>query len=430
MIKKIYNTSKKMVKHISVTERLALDAGDCWYEKEIFQGKPNFNKLHQIKPFTLSQEEQDFLDVETENLCQMLDDWKITQIEHDLPIQVWDYMRKQGFFGLVISKEYGGKGFSAAAHSEIVTKIATKSASAAVTVMVPNSLGPGELLTLYGTDKQKQTFLPKLAIGDEIPCFALTGPTAGSDATSLPDKGIVCHGEHQGQKVLGIRLENINKRYITLAPVATLIGLAFQLSDPENLPNDTGKEGITCALLPYNHPGIEIGNRAMPLNLAFMNGTIRGDNLFIPIDWIIGGQKMAGVGWQMLLECLSVGRSISLPACGTANAIVSTITTSAYSMIREQFNSPIGYFEGVEEKLATMGGLTYLANATRQFTVSAVDSGIKPSIPSAISKYHLTEIGRIVLNHAMDIHAGARYYYWTQQLLSNSLPGQTNWHNG
>ena len=223
----------------------------------------------------------------------MLDDWKITQIEHDLPIQVWDYMRKQGFFGLVISKEYGGKGFSAAAHSEIVTKIATKSASAAVTVMVPNSLGPGELLTLYGTDKQKQTFLPKLAIGDEIPCFALTGPTAGSDATSLPDKGIVCHGEHQGQKVLGIRLENINKRYITLAPVATLIGLAFQLSDPENLLNDTGKEGITCALLPYNHPGLEIGNRAMPLNLAFMNGTIRGDNLFIPIDWIIGGQKMA-----------------------------------------------------------------------------------------------------------------------------------------
>ena len=406
MIKKIYNTSKKMVKHISVTERLALDAGDCWYEKEIFQGKPNFNKLHQIKPFTLSQEEQDFLNVETENLCQMLDDWKITQIEHDLPIQVWDYMRKQGFFGLVISKEYGGKGFSAAAHSEIVTKIATKSASAAVTVMVPNSLGPGELLTLYGTDKQKRTFLPKLAIGEEIPCFALTGPTAGSDATSLPDKGTVCYGEHQGQKVLGIRLENINKRYITLAPVATLIGLAFQLSDPENLLNDTGKEGITCALLPYNHPGLEIGNRAMPLNLAFMNGTIRGDNLFIPIDWIIGGQKMAGCGWQMLLECLSVGRSISLPACGTANAIVSTITTSAYSMIREQFNSPIGYFEGVEEKLATMGGLTYLANATRQFTVSAVDLGVKPSIPSAISKYHLTEIGRIVLNHAMDIHAG------------------------
>ena len=391
---------------ISITEQLALDAGDCWYEKEIFQGKPNFNALHQCKPFSLSKEEQDFLNNETEILCQMLDDWQITHIDHDLPIEVWDYIRKQGFFGLVIAKDYGGKGFSAAAHSEIVTKISTKSASAAVTVMVPNSLGPSELLHLYGTDKQKKMFLPKLASGDEIPCFALTGPTAGSDATSLPDKGIVCHGAYQGKNILGIRLENIDKRYITLAPVATLIGLAFQLSDPEHLLNETGQEGITCALLPHNHPGLGIGNRALPLNLAFMNGTIRGENIFIPIDWIIGGQKMAGEGWRMLLECLSVGRAISLPACGTANALVSTITTSAYSVIREQFNMPIGYFEGVEEKLAAMGGLTYLANATRQFTVSAIDSGSKPSIASAISKYHLTEIGRIVLNHAMDIHAG------------------------
>ncbi len=391
---------------ISKTEQIALDSGDCWFEKEIFQGQPDFKLLHESKAFTLSQEEQDFLDNETKTLCDMLDDWQITHVDRDLSEEVWTYMREQGFFGLVIRQEYGGKDFSAAAHSEIVMKIATKSVSAAVTVMVPNSLGPGELLHHYGTDAQKQKFLPRLAAGIDIPCFALTGPTAGSDATSLPDKGIVCHGEFEGKKVLGIRLENINKRYITLAPVATLVGLAFQLEDPDKLLKNTGQEGITCALLPHDHPGLEIGNRAIPLDQAFMNGTIRAKEAFIPIDWIIGGQEMAGQGWRMLIECLSVGRAISLPACGTANALLSTVTTSAYSMVRHQFKTAIGHFEGVEEKLAQMGGLAYLANATRQFTVAAVDAGKKPAVASAISKYHLTEIGRDILNRAMDIHAG------------------------
>ncbi|WP_395946615.1 acyl-CoA dehydrogenase [Caedibacter taeniospiralis] len=406
MIRKIYKASKKSMPPISATEQVALDAGDCWYEKEVFQGQPDFEALHGAQKFELSSEEQAFLDNETTMLCAMIDDWQITHIDRDLPVAVWDFIREKGFFGLVIRKEYGGKGFSAAAHSEIVMKIATKSVSAAVTVMVPNSLGPGELLHHYGTDEQKKMFLPKLASGIDIPCFALTGPTAGSDATSLPDKGVVCKGEHNGREVLGIRLENIDKRYITLAPVATLVGLAFQLHDPDKLLGDVGKEGITCALLPHDHPGLEIGNRAYPLSQAFMNGTIRGRNLFIPIDWIIGGQKMAGDGWRMLVECLSIGRAISLPACGTANTLLSSVMTSAYSMVREQFKSPIGYFEGVEEKLAQMGGLAYLANATRQFTVAAVDAGIKPSVASAISKYHLTEMGRTVLNHAMDIHAG------------------------
>ena len=406
MIKKIYKSSKKSMPPISVTEQVALDAGDCWYEKQVFQGLPDFDELHRLQKFQLNDEEQAFLDNETDTLCSMIDDWQVTHVDRDLPVAVWDFIREKGFFGLVIRKEYGGKGFSAAAHSEIVMKIATKSVSAAVTVMVPNSLGPGELLHHYGTDEQKDMFLPKLAAGIDIPCFALTGPTAGSDATSLPDKGIVCKGEYNGREVLGIRLENINKRYITLAPIATLVGLAFQLHDPDQLLGDTGKEGITCALLPHDHPGLEIGNRAYPLSQAFMNGTIRGKNLFIPIDSIIGGQKMAGEGWRMLVECLSIGRAISLPACGTANTLLSSVATSAYSMVREQFKSPIGYFEGVEEKIAQMGGLAYLANATRQFTVAAVDAGIKPSVASAISKYHLTEMGRDVLNNAMDIHAG------------------------
>lgn len=406
MIKKIYKSSKKSMPPISVTEQVALDAGDCWYEKQVFQGLPDFDELHRLQKFQLNDEEQSFLDNETTELCSMIDDWQVTHVDRDLPVAVWNFIREKGFFGLVIRKEYGGKGFSAAAHSEIVMKIATKSVSAAVTVMVPNSLGPGELLHHYGTDEQKDMFLPKLAAGIDIPCFALTGPTACSDATSLPEKGIVCKGEYNGREVLGIRLENINKRYITLAPVATLVGLAFQLHDPDQLLGEAGKEGITCALLPHDHPGLEIGNRAYPLSQAFMNGTIRGKNLFIPIEWVIGGQKMAGEGWRMLVECLSIGRAISLPACGTANTLLSSVMTSAYSMVREQFKSPIGYFEGVEEKLAQMGGLAYLANATRQFTVAAVDAGIKPSVASAISKYHLTEMGRNVLNHAMDIHAG------------------------
>ena len=406
MINTIYKMTKKSMPPISKTEQTALNAGDCWFEEEVFQGKPNFDKLHSLKKFELSEEERSFLDNETIELCNMIDDWKINFEDRDLPVKVWDFIREKGFFGLVIAKKHGGKGFSAAAHSEIVLRISTKSPSVATTVMVPNSLGPGELLHHYGTDEQKNYYLPRLADGKEIPCFALTGPTAGSDATSLPDKGIVCYGTYNNEKVLGIKLKNINKRYITLAPIATLVGLAFQLSDPQGLLKGTGNEGITCALLPHDHKGLEIGKRGYPLGQAFMNGYIKSKETFIPIDWIIGGQKMAGEGWRMLVECLSIGRSISLPALGTANTLMTTVMTSAYANVREQFKLPISYFEGIQEKLAEMAGLAYLSNATRCFTVSAVDNGAKPSVASAIAKYHLTEMGRTTINNAMDIHGG------------------------
>lgn len=402
----VYAKAKGVLPGISDTEKLALDAGDPWFEKDIFQGEPDFAKLHSIKKFELNAEEQAFYDNQTTNLCKMIDDWQIVNKDHDLSVEAWNYIREQGFFGLVIPKEYDGHGFSASAHSEIVMKIATRSATAAVTVMVPNSLGPGELLLHYGTNEQKNYYLPRLAKGQEIPCFALTGPTAGSDATSIPDKGTVCMGEYEGKQVLGIKLENVDKRYITLAPVATLVGLAFKLFDPQGLLKGVGNEGITCALLPHDLKGLEVGNRLYPMNQPFMNGTVRIKDAFIPIDWIIGGQKMAGEGWRMLVECLSIGRSISLPACGNANGLFSAVLTSAYALIREQFKTPIGHFEGVEEALAKIGGLAYLMNATREFTVTAVDSGIKPSVASAISKYHLTENGRIAVNHAMDVHAG------------------------
>ena len=402
----IFAKAKGVLPSISETEQLALNAGDPWYEQEIFRGQPNFEELHNTKKFELNEAEQSFLDNETTELCKMLDDWDIVEKTRDLSVDAWNYIREKKFFGLVIAKQYGGLGFSAAAHSQIVMKIATRSPSAAVCVMVPNSLGPGELLYHYGTTEQKEYYLPRLADGVEIPCFALTGPTAGSDATSIPDEGIVCHGEYNGQTVLGIKLRNVDKRYITLAPVATLVGLAFQLKDPDGLLKDVGREGITCALLPHNHTGLEIGNRLYPLKQAFMNGTVRIKESFIPIDWIIGGQKMAGEGWRMLVECLSIGRSISLPACGTANALFSTVMTSSYALIREQFKVSIGSFEGIEEALAQMGGLSYMMNATRQFTVTAVDVGVRPSVASAIAKYHLTENGRRVLDHAMDVHAG------------------------
>lgn len=406
LTKVIFVKAKKVLPKISETEQLALNAGDSWYEKQIFQGNPDFKLLHSLKKFELSPEESSFLVNETNELCSMIDDWQITTTEKDLPVKVWQYIREKGFFGLVISKEFGGKGFSAAAHSEIVMKIATRSISAAVTVMVPNSLGPGELLFHYGTDEQKKHYLPRLARGEEIPCFALTGPTAGSDATSIPDEGTVCMGQYAGKEVLGIKLTKVDKRYITLAPVATLVGLAFKLKDPEGLLKGVGKEGITCALLPHDHEGLEIGNRLIPIDQVFMNGTVRIKEAFIPINWVIGGQEMAGEGWRMLVECLSIGRSISLPACGTASALHSTVTSSAYALIREQFKVAIGSFEGIEEKLAKMGGLSYMLNATRRFTVSSVDAGIRPSVASAIAKYHLTEYGREVMKDAMDIHAG------------------------
>jgi len=401
MYARVRNSMPKM----SDTEAEALNSGDSWWEAELFRGNPDWQALLDLKLTELSPEEKSFLANETETLCSMIDDWKIVHEDKDLPPQVWQYLKEAGFFGMVIAKEYGGKGFSAAAHSAVVMKIATKSLTAAVTAMVPNSLGPGELLYHYGTQLQKQEFLPRLAKGLEIPCFALTGPEVGSDASSMPDKGIVCKGQFNGEEVLGIRL-NFSKRYITLAPVATLIGLAFKLYDPDHLLGEKTDIGITVCLLPRTHPGIEIGKRHIPLDQAFMNGTIHGHNVFVPLDWVIGGAERVGQGWHMLVECLSIGRSISLPAISCAYGALSYLTTGAYAALREQFNLPLGQFEGVQEALAKIAGFSVILDACRRLTITANDQGLKPAVASAIAKYHMTELGRKTLNHAMDIHGG------------------------
>ncbi|TNF98340.1 MAG: acyl-CoA dehydrogenase, partial [Gammaproteobacteria bacterium] len=355
----------------------------------------------------LTKEEKDFLEGPTEELCRMVDDWQITHHERRLPDNVWNFMRSQRFFGMIIPKQYGGLEFSALAHSSVVMKLASRSVSAAVTVMVPNSLGPAELLLQYGTEEQKDHYLPRLAIGEEIPCFALTGPEAGSDASSIPDTGIVCHDHFDGRdNVLGIRL-NWKKRYITLAPVATLLGLAFRLQDPENLLGKGTEPGITCALIPTDTPGVEIGRRHYPLNIAFQNGPNEGHDVFIPVDWIIGGAKRAGQGWQMLMESLAAGRSISLPALSTAAGKTASRMTGAYSRIREQFGLPIGKFEGIEAPLARIASNAYMMDAARTMTLGALDDGHHPSVISAIIKQQLTERMRIVINDAMDIHGGS-----------------------
>ncbi len=399
----VYQKAEKSVPKLSKTEEEALNAGDVWLEKSIFTGAPDWVKLASIKT-DLTAEEQDFLDRETKILCEMLDDWEIVN-RQDLPQNVWAYMKEKGFFALVIAKEYGGKGFSARAHSDVVTKIASRSPSAAVTVMVPNSLGPGELLQHYGTDAQKSYYLPRLAKGIDIPCFALTEPGAGSDATSIESEAIVVQKKVDGNMVLGLEM-TFDKRWITLAPVATLIGLAVQLKDPDGLLEGVGQEGITCVLISRDTPNLEIGNRHLPAQQAFMNGTIRGEKVFAPIDSIIGGQQKAGGGWQMLVECLSIGRSISLPALATATANLSYVTSGAYARLRRQFNVDLAQFEGIQEKLAEIAGFGYLINATRLLTLAAVNEHKKPSVASAITKYFNTELGRTVLLNAMDIHAG------------------------
>ncbi len=352
----------------------------------------------------LSAEEQSFLANETQNLCAMLNEWQICQDE-DLPTAAWNYIKENGFLGLVIPKEYGGKGFSARMHSEVVMKIASRSGVAAVSVMVPNSLGPGELINYYGTEEQKSHYLPRLAKGIDIPCFALTEPGAGSDATSIQSEAIVTKKKIDGQSVLGLNI-TLDKRWITLAPIATLIGLAVNLKDPEGLLQGEGEEGITCILIPRDTENLEIGNRHLPANQPFMNGTLRGKDIFVPIDTIIGGQKRAGSGWQMLVECLSIGRSISLPALGAASSSVSYLTAGAFARIRRQFNVEIAQFEGIGEKLAEIAGLNYLISSTRLLTVAAVNEHKKPSVASAITKYFNTELARIVVNNAMDVHAG------------------------
>lgn len=412
----IYERSKKSIPKLSKTEEQALNAGDTWVEQDIFTGTPNWDRLAAISS-ELTEEEQAFIDNETQTLCEMLDDWTISQ-EQDLSESVWNYIKKNGFLGLVISKDYGGKGFSARAHSDVVMKIASRCPAAAVTVMVPNSLGPGELVHYYGTDEQRAKYLPRLADGTDIPCFALTEPGAGSDATSIESDAIVMRKEVDGKSVLGLNI-SLNKRWITLAPVATLIGLAVNLKDPDGLLNGVGEEGITCVLMPRDTKNLEIGNRHIPAYQGFMNGTLRGKDIFVPIDSIIGGQKNAGHGWQMLVECLSIGRSISLPALGAASASMSYLVTGAFSRIRRQFNVEIGQFEGIEEKLAEIAGLSYIVNATRLLTVAAVNEHKKPSVASAITKYFNTELGRKAVTDAMDVHAGRGVVVGPRNYLAN-----------
>ena len=402
---KVFNWFRGVLPPMSETEKQAIEAGDVWWEKELFQGNPHWRRLLKMPKGQLNKEEQAFIDNQVETLCDMLDDWKIVHEISDLTPQTWDYLKSNKFFGMIIPKEYGGLGFSPLAHSTVVTKIATRSGSAAVTVMVPNSLGPAELLLHYGTKEQKEYYLPRLAVGLEIPCFALTSPEAGSDAGAIEDVGVVCRGQFEGKETLGIRL-TFDKRYITLAPVATVFGLAFKLSDPQKLVFDRTDVGITVCLIPTHHAGVEIGHRHFPLNMAFMNGPIRGTDVFIPLDWIIGGSMMAGQGWRMLMECLSAGRGISLPALSTATGILTYRMTGAYAAIRNQFNVPIGSFEGVEQSLGRIGGLAYTLQAVRMLTATGIGLGIKPSVATAIAKYHMTEMSRIVMNDAMDIHGG------------------------
>lgn len=401
----LYKFFKSVLPLMNKTEMEALEAGDVWWEAELFQGDPDWDQLFSYPKPELSEEEQNFIDNEVETLCDMLNDWQIVEHDKDMSPEAWQYMKDAGFLGMIIPKEYGGLGFSAIAHSSIVTKIATKSSSAAVTAMVPNSLGPAELLLKYGTDEQRQRYLPGLASGTEIPCFGLTSPEAGSDAGAIIDAGIVCKGEYDGKECLGLSV-TWNKRYITLAPVATVLGLAFKMYDPDHLLGDESELGITVALIPTDHPGVIHGNRHIPMGMAFMNGPTQGKDVFIPLDWIIGGPDYAGKGWQMLVECLSEGRAISLPALGTAISKVCYRLTGAYSKIRTQFNMPIGNFEGIEEALSRIAGYTYQLEASRVMTAGAVDLHIKPSVVSAIAKYHMTENSRKVVQDAMDVHGG------------------------
>lgn len=415
-----FQHAKTSLPQLSKTEEEALNTGDTWVEQSLFQGSPDW-ELIQNAPLALTQEEQDFLANETQALCQLLDDWAIMH-QNDLSEEVWDFIKEKGFLGLVIDKKYGGKGFSARAHSEIVFKIASRCAVGVVTVMVPNSLGPGELLQYYGTDEQKQHYLPKLAKGQLIPCFALTEPGAGSDATSIESEALVIEKTVDGKKEIYLSL-TLNKRWITLAPVATLIGLAVNLKDPKGLLKGEGEEGITCLLISRDHPNLEIGNRHLAANEPFMNGTIRGKDILVPISSIIGGQKMAGKGWRMLFECLSIGRSISLPALGAATSTISYLTSSAYAKVRRQFSLEIAQFEGIQEKLAEIGGLNYLINATRLLTVGAVCNHLKPSVSSGLTKYLNTELARKAVINAMDIHAGRAVVIGPRNYLFNAYQG-------
>lgn len=394
-----------MMPKMSRTEKEAIDAGTVSWESELFRGAPRWNQLLKIPEPQLTADEQAFLEGPVEELCSMINDWDITHVRTDMPPEMWQFLKTNGFFGLIIPKQYGGKQFSSYAQSAVLIKIYGVSVSVASTVGVPNSLGPAELLLHYGTDEQKNYYLPRLATGEEIPCFALTAPEAGSDASSITDSGIVCKGQYQGKEIIGLRL-NWNKRYITLAPIATILGLAFKLYDPDHLIGDQVERGITCALIPTTTPGVTTGRRHFPLNTAFLNGPTQGHDVFIPIDWIIGGPSMAGQGWRMLVECLSAGRAITLPSSAAGGGKLISMVAGGYSYIRKQFGISIGRFEGVAEALTRIAANTYLINASLKMTLGIIDQGEKPSILSAIMKYHATELSRKISLDGMDIHGG------------------------
>jgi acyl-CoA dehydrogenase len=413
---------KNIMPDMSSTEKDAIDAGTVWWDGEIFSGNPNWQTLHNIPQARLTTQEQAFLDGPVEDVCKMCDDWEVTHIKADLSLDVWQFLKDNKFFAMIIKKEFGGLEFSAYCQSRVLQKLSSVSAVLSTTVGVPNSLGPGELLQHYGTEAQKNHYLPRLASGDEIPCFALTGPEAGSDAGSLPDSGIVCKGQWNGEEILGMRL-TFDKRYITLAPVATVIGLAFKMYDPDGLLGDEKELGITCALLPRQTAGIQIGNRHFPLNVPFQNGPVRGQNIFVPLDYIIGGNKMIGQGWRMLVECLSVGRVITLPSTSAGGAKSIALATGAYARIRRQFKMPVGNMEGIEEMLGRIGGNAYLMDAVTSFSTKGVDLGEKPSVISAICKYHLTEKMRQVVNDAMDVHGGKGIMLGANNYLGRAYQG-------
>ncbi len=396
---------KAVTPELSDTEQEAIDAGTVWWDGDLFSGKPDWQKLHAISQPRLNPQEQAFLDGPCEEICTMVNEWEINHVDADLPDDVWAYLKEHKFFAMIIEKKYGGLEFSANAQRCVLQKLAGVNAVLSSTVGVPNSLGPGELLQHYGTKEQQDHYLPRLANGDEIPCFALTSPEAGSDAGAIPDTGVVCKGTFEGKEVLGMNL-TFSKRYITLAPVATVIGLAFKLHDPDGLLGDKKDLGITCALIPRDTDGLQIGRRHFPLNVPFHNGPVKGENMFVPLSYIIGGEKMAGKGWRMLMECLSVGRCITLPSSAAGGAKQIALATGAYSRIRRQFRLPIGQMEGVEEMLARIGGNAYLMDAVTSFSTAGVDLGQKPSVISAICKYHLTERMRQIVNDSMDVHGG------------------------
>lgn len=417
----LFHWFQKVLPPMSETERDAIEAGTVWWDGHLFSGRPDWGTLLAYPKPRLTEEEQAFLDGPTEELCAMVTDWEVGQ-RLDLPERAWQHIKQHGFFALIIPKEYGGKGFSAYAHSQVAMKLATRSGDLASTVMVPNSLGPAELLLHYGTDEQRNHYLPRLARGEDIPCFALTGPLAGSDAGAMPDVGIVCKGHWQGEEVLGLRL-TWEKRYITLGPVATLLGLAFKAYDPDHLLGDEEDLGISLALIPTDTPGVNIGRRHLPLGAAFMNGPNHGKDVFVPLDYLIGGRPMLGKGWMMLMNCLSVGRSISLPAVGTGAAKYTGLVTGQYTRVREQFNVPLAAFEGIQEAMARIGGNAWLMDSARVLTANAVDLGEKPSVLSAILKYHLTERGRECIAHAMDVHGGKGIIMGPNNYLGRSWQG-------